>query len=695
MLIFFLKIILLFFIPANISLLFLLRSNFDKKSGNYFSLLVSYGVAPLLNGLMFYYSLWFFPKSADFFYSSIIFLFWTCLFIYSKGKIQEILFLYANIFTQIRKNFTKLEVLIYLILFFITLLFSIQALIYPVAEGDSAYYFLQTEALNQSKDAHWQNLGVIFLHKSDEYSYNPMIRPGIPSSVAFLSIFENGKTNIGMFKFFYVYYYYLLLGIFLLVVSKLSLELEKNQRLARFFAFLFFVFYWNMTRFYIFNNKEVSIFFFALAGLYVVYELILLRKRDYKQELLLGAILGLNAFVNLHGILIAIFSLITLFVFSKLPFWQRMFQGLFIFIAHLFFSCFEIVSSFGFIFWDTLANILQLSTHGIQDVESIKNSQYIKGVEVLHFNMYQTPNLLSVYLKGKLQIITNTGSYGFYFLVFLGIVIARFKEIISSIFGRLLLFFVFIYYFIIIDPLNINKNDLAVVLWGSPKYAMLVVLFALIFVAVYFESWVKIIFNFISKRRISYLGSFSLFFIVFVFLKNFFLTIGLKLLMNLVQISRNISFYVNKVEIAYYGILGVLLFLILFLYNLNKIKKDIAFKIFLITFSFLMIMPFFIADPGKVPLSKTFSYVSDSEEIKLKNIIYFGDLFEVYYYAKDTLPKGTLIRTNYMELYTYNSYFKLRGSGDVEARYEIVGGKCFTSNEVYDSGEYSLCEIEK
>ena len=689
---FFLKIFLLFFIPANIGLLFLLCNDFHKKLGNYFTLLISYGMVPLLNGLIFYYLLWFFPKNNELFYVALIFLFWTGIFLYSRKKMREIRLLYSEIFTQIKKEATKLEVVIYCILFFFTLLFSIQALIYPISEGDSAYYFLQTEALNQSKDIHWYT-NSIFLHGMNEYFHNAMIRPGVPSSVAFLSIFDHGKTSQGMFKFFFVYYYYLLLGMFLLVISRLSLEVKKNQKLSRVFALLFFVFYWNMTRFYIFDNKEVTIFFFTLAGMYLVYDLVLLKKRDFKGELLLGTILGLNAFINLHGILIVIFSLVTLFIFSKLPFWQRVLQGLFVFAVHLFFSCFEIMLSFGFIFWNTVVNMFQHDTQGIQSTQVIQGNQDGKSLEALHFKMYQTPNLLSVYLKGKLQMITNPVSYGFYLLAFFVIIITKFKEIISSNFGRLLLFFIAIYYFIIIDPLNFNKNNLAVVLWGSPKYAMLIVLFSLIFVAVYFESTVKTIFNFLFRKRLFFLSVFISCFALLTIFKNFFLVFGLKLLANLIQITRGISFYVNKVEMAYYGLLGALILLIFIVLCLNRIKKSITYRIFLVAFSLFMIMPFFIADPGKVPLSKTFNYVNASEEIKLKNVIYFGDLFKVYYYAKNNIPKKTSVRTSYLEVYPHNDYFQLSGMGgqNIDVRYEITSN-CSGNIELFKAGGYCLCQ---
>jgi len=46
-------ILILFLIPANIVLLFLLYNNFNKTTRDYVALVFSYGVAPLLSGLFF------------------------------------------------------------------------------------------------------------------------------------------------------------------------------------------------------------------------------------------------------------------------------------------------------------------------------------------------------------------------------------------------------------------------------------------------------------------------------------------------------------------------------------------------------------------------------------------------------------------------------------------------------------------
>lgn len=698
------KIILFFIFPANLFFLFLLKLKLSKKINEQFLLLVAYGTGPLLSGLFFYYLIWFFPEKSNNFYIAIILLSWILLLFYSRSKIKEVLVAYKNIAVGM-KDFPLRKYLAYFIIFLFTAIFSIQTLVYPIAENDSAWYFSQSEALHQSKNAHWYTVGPIILNGTDQYSYNKMIRPGIPSFMAFSFLFGEKESNYFIFSLFFVYYYYLLLGMLLFFVSKLAIDLNKDPALSKLLAFIFFTFYWNMTRFYIFNNKEVAIYFLALVGIYLVYELVMEKKRDIGKEVLLGAIMGLNSFINMHGILIGIFLLLVLFIFSKLSFWQRIRQAIRIFSTNLLFSAFEFVQSFGFIFLNTFRSLLGYDTavSTLTDkvtrvtVNTNGSPKILVGdqaVEVMHAQMYQMNNLKDVYIKGKLQAITNVGSYGFYFLLFISILATKFKEIIASVFGKILLLFIAIYYLIIIDPFNLNKNDLAIVLSGSPKYSMFIVLLSIVVVSVYFDSAVQYVFKYIFRNKllisgISFVGALFL-----CNLKSSVISLGLKIITELVQIDRDVSFYASKIELFYYFLLGFIIFLgiILAIFYFMEIPKSTAYKFFCIFCLFFMISPFFVVSVGKVPLHKTFSMLNESREVKLQDIIYFGDLFQVYYYAKDNLPKKTPVSTSFSELYTYNDYFQLRVPGDPAAKYEINKVCSANDKELYRSGVFALCQ---
>ena len=699
------KVILFFILPANLTWLFLLKWKVNEKTSNSFLLLVSYGIGPLISGLFFYYLIWFFPQKSSSFYEVILLTVWFFVLLFARDKIKEASDVYRSIALVIKKDFSIKKYSAYSIVLLITIIFSIQALVYPISENDSAWYFAQSEAFYQSKDARWYESGAIILNGTNQYAYNKMIRPGIPAFMASSFLLGQKESNYFIFSFFFVYYYYLLIGMLLLVVSRLAIELKKDPFLSRILVFLFFVFYWNMTRFYIFNNKEVVIYFLALAGIYLVYELILEKNRDIKKEVLLGIVFGLNSFVNMHGILIGIFSLLTLFFFSKLPFWQRIKQVLLVFCVSLFFSAFELVQSFSFMFLNTIRSFFgyetTISTLTDKTTRVIVNangsSQVLVGdqaVKAMHAQSYQMNSLKDLYLKGKLQAITNVGAYGFYFLSFLLILVMKFKEVVTSVFGKTILLFVAIYYIVIIDPLNLNKNDLAIVLSGSPKYNMFVALLSIILVAVYFDSIARSIFKYIFRNRlllsvVSLVGALLL----CVFRKDV-ISLGLKLIMSFVQIDRDVSFYANKIELFYYFlfILVVLFGIILAIFYFAKIIENTAYRFFFVLCLLFMTAPFFIVNVGKVPLSKTLSLLSEDREVKLQNIIYFGDLFRVYYHAKNTLPPKTPVSTSFSELYVYNNYLQLRVPGDSMAKYGINRVCSGRDREIYRAGAYVLCQ---
>jgi hypothetical protein len=50
-----------------------------------------------------------------------------------------------------------------------------------------------------------------------------------------------------------------------------------------------------------------------------------------------------------------------------------------------------------------------------------------------------------------------------------------------------------------------------------------------------------------------------------------------------------------------------------------------------------------------------------NQETQLKNILYEGGIFEVYFYAKNKIPKGSFVATDFNEIYGYNDYFSLMG----------------------------------
>jgi len=384
---------------------------------------------------------------------------------------------------------------------------------------------------------------------------------------------------------------------------------------------------------------------------------------------------------------IDILLLLILLIFSRLTIGQRLRQIILVFAVHLLFGAFEFFQLLNLAFGNTVRVWMGLNGAQQAVVADEVNKQQ-------HVEMYQAKSFSSVYLRGKLQSLTSPGSYGFYVLFFLVTIGVKFKELFANTFTKIILAFTGLYYLVIIDPLNLNKNPIAVVLWGSPKYSMFVVLLSIVIVSVFFAPIIETLFNFILKKHWVFIACLLAAVAALLIFKTRVLDFGLDLLLKVIQVSRDISFYADKVLLFYYILLGFLLIITLILLAIKLTKFQAKAKeLFLLLAILFMISPFFIVSPGKVPFKDTFKWLSVSTETKLKNVITFGELYEVYYYARENLPKGSIIATMYLELYPYNDdQLLLRGEGYKGSNYEIKKD-CGSREVIYERKGYNLCKL--
>lgn len=721
--IYLLEIFLLFFIPANI-LLLLFGLKHKEQLQEKIILFVSYGAAPLLSSLLLYYLIWFFPEKPDLFYLLFIFSFWAILLLVFAKNWRKVVYIYKKFYFLARENIFQKRNLLFLPILIFLFLFSIQALFYPIVDNDKALYLNQSEAVYEYKKLDWKKESNILIRGNDEYYYNSMIRPAIPYFMAF-SFMISKDEGYFIFKFLSSYYYFLLLGLFLVIVYELAGKLKQNKFKAMFFGFLFFTFSWTLTRSFIFNSKETIIYFLALLSLYLFYCLIKIKKRNYLIEILLGITVGSNMFVNLHGIIIGFFVILLLLIFSSLKWSDRFKQVIFIFIVNLFFGAFELFKMFGFVFasnlkfiqeviiaiWNSLRdfflslteNFFQKYSGDTQSGNQGDNTSISKfpvdkedgGVSSLdqgHLGLYQMSGLLDVYLRGKLQILTNVGVFGFYFWFFLVALFVKLKEIIKSRLGKIILAFIVIYFLVVLDPFNINHHKYAVILWGSTKYASLVMLLSLIFISVYADLFFKTLFNFLKKK----LGLATIFIgtILFlsVILKDKIISLGVKLLLSVIPKFKDISFYQGKIENFYYAAIVFLLLALVILFLLKIKKTIVAYYIFIASLVFVFVVfPFFLINTGKVYLKDTFDYLNKERRVKLENTVYYGDIYRIYFYAKEKLPKNTKIKIM-SEGYTYDDYFEIKRNVE-EVNYAIEKECGDDSYSLQKEGEFNLCKI--
>jgi len=700
-----LKIILLFLIPANIVLLLLLRKKINKTIGDYVSLVFSYGVGPLFNGLFFYYLVWFFPEKTGLFYVGAVSALWVLLLAAGTKKIKFLALFYKKIFSCIKKGLANSRKLFLFAPVLAVLLFTAtQALFYPIVDNDQAIYLNQSEALYQYRNLDWQREDRVVIRGDDEYKYNSAIQPAIPSLMAFSFMIHKEEGNYFVFNFFMAYYYLFLLAFFLFVIYKISATLDKNPFYAILFGSFFFVFSWGLSRTFIFNSKESVIYFLTAVGIYLVYLIAVSSRRHLGMEALLGIVLGLNSLVNLHGIIIEAISLLVLFMVSSQKIKDRFLQVLWAFSVSLFAGGFEIIETFGFVFWSTAKNISDSAIHLVHEVLSpkdgvtaIKNSMgnprntSVANLDATHSDLYQVKGFLDIYLKGKLQIFTNIGIFGFYAWIFIATLAYDLKNIWKNKIAKILVLFIGIYFVVVIDPFNLNGNQYAIVLWGSSKYAKLLLLLSLAITSVYAYYLLSGAFGFFSRygKAVSIAILSTLF--IFVLLRNEVIAYLLKVLFSVTQVYKGAGFYHHKIEIFFYSSV-LIMFLVAISFALDKVKREMSFIIFSLScISFFIFVPFFITDVGKVSLLKTFPLLGADGEKKLEKSLTYGDIYNVYFYAKNNLPCGTLLQTSFNEIYTYDDHFQIKKGYSDNVDYGISPRCKDNYKPVYTSGNVSLC----
>ena len=707
----FLKILLFFIIPSNILLLFLCRTGLIDRFKKAVIFCFGYGVAPFLNSLIFYYLIWFFPEREKSFYLIILAIFWLMLFLFGiKGfgnlrrNYQEIIFSLASKWREIKKS--KLVVLLALVVLFIGLS-TIQSLFYPIIGGDEVLYLNQSEALKEERNLDWRKAHHVIIRGDDQYSYNSMIRPGIPSLMA-LNLFVSDK-NYFIFKFLSCYYYLLLITVFLILIKKVAHELKKDHVPAIIFGMLFLVFSWTITRSYIFNSKEIIIYFFALLGIIFAIDLIK-KERCFINSLFLGIILGVNSFLNFHGIVIGLITTLIVLIFAKNGIRGRLKTGLIIFPTFILFGGTEFIKSFSFIFSRTFLATVEFfknklfSKFQIDEVnqvlpEDIKPED-IKKDELSYLNddhkaLYKISDKKSLYLRGKLQMVTNVGVFGYYFWGFLVTIILKFKKILKSEAGRVMVVFIFVYLLIVLDVFNLNKHEYSIILCGSTKYASLLTLLSLVVLSAYIKSFGEKIIRFLFRKRKFFSLLAGSFFFIMLVNKEYFVHKGTDILLATIRDFKDVSFYQDKIDL-FYNVVLVFLFGLIISVWIKKWSSRIGDgTICLLLVLFFVLTPFFITNVGKISWRNSLKYIGSDLETKLTNTSNdTRDIFKVYFYAKQMLPfQSTMSGPN--EIYTYDNYFRLVMKNRGEPQYIITktAKKCKASfSRVYQSGDYVLCK---
>ncbi|MCX6762597.1 MAG: hypothetical protein NT093_02325 [Candidatus Moranbacteria bacterium] len=440
-------LILLFFfgVSSNIVLLLLLKFGFRKNIGDFLTFALSYGIGPFFFSLIFYASIYFFPAKENIFYSSILGAFCLLALILCRNEISELKNIHFNIASKFIHTVKKQSSIVMLIAFFFIGIYSIQLLAFPIINNDSVLYLNQSEAFFEYKNINWQKKNNVIINGDDLYAYNSSIRPGIPLFNAATYLFQEKVGHKFLaFKFLIFYYYTLLLVLFLWSIGETAKKMSFDISYSFTYGLLLFVFSWGLSRMLIFSAKEVIIYFFALFSIYIA-SLLIDEKTDGKSRFRLltifAILLGINSFINLHGIVIEVIVIFILFILSKNKFFDRIKETGYILLLSLPFSGFEFLTYFNYIFLIPIQILLDKFTLNTSNTINALNttantanigdasSQTANVNTVMHQNLYQFKNIKDEYLKGKFQILTNIGSFGAYFWMYIIVMVGYFKSI--------------------------------------------------------------------------------------------------------------------------------------------------------------------------------------------------------------------------------------------------------------------------
>lgn len=673
-----------FLLASNSILLLLLKFNLLKNKGNTLLLLFSYGVGPFLYTLIFYASIWLFPSKNSIFYTLIISVF--CLIIVLLGikNVKECVELNKEWVIRLIMEAKRLPKLIVLTTLVFISLYIVQLFAFPIVDNDSVYYLNQAEATYIYKNLDWQKKPEVKINNGDSYTFKPSIRPGITSLIAsnYLFIGDN-RHNFFTFRFLVFYYYLLLFILFLHCIKEISKKLLIKPSSSLSMGMLLYIFFWSLTRSLIFSAKEPIIYFFTLLSILFIAMMQQGKNNNIYNKIFLGIILGINVLVNLHGLIIECIILILYFLFVKQSFYLRALSTSFILLVSIPVGGFELIMNFVPVFVKSLGiykkPTIQTPT---QTTESYKR-------------LYQTTSVLSEYIKGRFQMLTNIGIFGFNFWLFLVVLGKYFKRVARETISRLILVFILIYFIVVLDPFSINKNPFVIVLWGSSKYSTLLVLLSLIITSVFLGDLIKWFTNFLRKNNIIFLISASILMPLLIININKIIDLGTNLLLLTIPVYKERIFYQSAVEKFFILIIFILacMFLVLFLVRTYKNDRPLLYfsKIIVI---FVILTPSLISVVGKVPLHHSLSFIGKSQREVLESIYYEGDIFRAFHKAQDTLPKGTILKTDFYELSLYNNgYFLLVPSYSDNYSYSIVNGCAEEENTIYTFNQVSLCKI--
>lgn len=563
----------------------IIHSFFQKDAGKKFSLLFGYGIAPLLISLLLCYLYYFFPHRLWGFYASIIytiFLISLCLLSaqissYLKINLRKIA-TQAKIFA-ISCNFLSKIMLIFI--FFITFISFVLGSIYPSTWADSHPYLRQGYVYSQDRSLDRLETRTLFSDfngnkitpPSETYEMDTAIRPALPILYSFFF----RKSIISETEYFstrFIYFYYFLLSIFALYYY-----LRKHRFHALAGVCIFLSCYYSLAFGPLLGAKEIILLFLSFFSIMLTNEI--KKATDparYKYAIAVGLLIGLAMYINLSGIIIG--GIIFLLLLKEFGISKRA-------IPLIFFAALSITVFSGFEIDSIPKFILNRNSLAIKNTSTTFSSGELNNYKIgtlqnkkATLNAQPDSSLkLSVMLMGKLQGITQIQFYGFIFIIFLITLFRTLKDRSLNDTSKNVMLYMILFFFIVMDPFFLNPHKDAYILSISPKYTVLLTIFAAFFIATHFDSLTKIqekSTNKIILLLFSYFMFFSSILCLIPLARKMFVDIIFFLLSKIIPLYNDTDYYLSVLNnftmflaIAYIGI-----FLIFYaLKKFNKIRE--------------------------------------------------------------------------------------------------------------------------
>ncbi len=608
--------------------------------------------SPLVLSLILYSLYYVFPGFPPHFYLTVLFLtaFILPVFLIYKAEFTLPAFKPSLLLNKF-ESLSLLSKTVLLFTFLIFILCGLRILFWPINWDDQIYYIEQSYAFGSQRSvSEFFNWG-FFDNGVLKYQYNPAIRPAIPILYSIASLFSrNLSANILLSKVITGYFTL----VFIMVIWVMAKRIQKDANPDTLLVGLFLIFttylFVNLT---VLGFKELPLLCLALL---IIDKITSSDKGSrYSYGIYIGILLGLMSFINLSGTVLASILILMTFFSRKLNKKLLISQYPLMLISILISSGMEFSYFFAWVLsgGSKETNVISLLIGKFSTATNLASFEqtFLSVSSPTQANMqeyasYNINSAIDAYTKGKLQGFFQLEYYGIIFLVFLIVLVFRYKYLITNTITKYLLIFLGLYYLIILDIFGINRNKFAYVMTVSHKYTVLIVpIIALIIVSQW--AWLKNKFAGINLKIFSILNLLTLLLIILLKFSNY--TPVMLFVNHLIPVHNSPLYYYQLVEKTFSSLAfscGILVLLIGISVVVFKEKVSNYWKtnnlsgIFIILIAFMF--PFLILFNSNFGIKVTLLNSFSDNEYKLAHIIGWEDRYTMINFM-NKLPKKSKI----------------------------------------------------